>query len=109
MESNAKKYFGKDITKEKVREYFRPTIKFDESGKGYAPLIKTKLSKSRVKVWTPTKEAGSVEDIRSHSQMCVPLLERSHDFQSNGWGLTLECQHVSLADNALECPFEDTW
>ena len=71
------KYFGNGVTKEKVREYFRPTIKFDESGKGYAPLIKTKLSKSRVKVWTPAEEAGNVEDIQSHSQMSVALLVRA--------------------------------
>ena len=92
-----------------MREYFRPTIKFDESGKGYASLIKTKLSKSRVKVWTPAKEAGNLEDIQSHSQMSVALLVRALYLQSKGWGLTLECQHVRLADNSLECPFEDAW
>ena len=83
MESNMKKYFGNGISKDKVREYFRLTVKIDESGK-YAPLIKTKLSKSRVKVWTPTKEVGSVDDIRPHSQMCVALLVRSLYFQSKG-------------------------
>ena len=108
MESNAKKYFGNGITKDKVRECFRPTLKIDESGK-YAPLIKTKLSKSRVRVWTPAKEVGCVDDIQPHSQMCVALLVRSLYFQSKGWGLTLECQHVRLAENAQECPFEDEW
>ena len=60
-------------------------------------------------VWTPAKEAGNIEDIQSQSQMSVALLVRALYFQSRGWGVTLECQHVRLADNALECPFEDAW
>ena len=108
MQANAKKYFGSSATKEKVAEFFRPTVKVHEEGK-YAPLVKTKLSKSRVKVWTPTREAGSVEDIQAHCQMCVVLLVRSLYFQSKGWGVTLECQHVRLADSAPECPFEEEW
>ena len=76
MQANAKKYFGPSATKEKVAESFRPTVKVHEDG-NYAPLVKTKLSKSRVKVWTPTREAGSVDDIRAHSQMCVVVLVRS--------------------------------
>ena len=85
VEANAKKYFGNNISKEKVREYFRPTLKIDETGK-FAPLIRTKLSKSRVKVWTPARDAGNVDDIQTHSQMCVALLVRSLYFQSKGWG-----------------------
>ena len=92
-------------TKEAEEEIAR-LKKEHEEGK-YAPLVKTKLSKSRVKVWTPTREAGSVEDIKAHSQMCVVLLVRSLYFQSKGWGCTLEVQHVRLADNSPECPFED--
>ena len=108
MQANAKKYFGSSATKEKVAEFFRPTVKVHEEGK-YAPLVKTKLSKSRVKVWTPAREAGSVEDIQAHCQMCVVLLVRSLYFQSKGWGVTLEVQHVRLADSAVECPFEEEW
>ena len=52
VEDNAKKFFGEKITKDKIHEYFRPTVKCHEEGK-YDPLIKCKLSKSRVKVWTP--------------------------------------------------------
>ena len=63
MQANAKKYFGSSATKEKAAEWFRPTVKEHEEGK-YAPLVKTKLSKSRVKVWTPAREAGSVRGIR---------------------------------------------
>ena len=66
-----------------MREYVRPTLKIDETGK-IAPPIRTKLSKSRVKVWTPAREAGYVDDIQAHSQMCVALLVRSLYFQSKG-------------------------
>ena len=84
VEANVKKNFG-NISKEKVREYFRPTLKIDETGK-FAPLIGTKLSKSRVKVWTSARDAGNVDDIQAHSQMCVALLVRSLYFQSKGCG-----------------------
>ena len=106
LEQNCKKYFGASMKQEKVREYFRPTIKRHEENK-YPPLCKTKLSKSRVKVWGPDKEAASVEDITPHSEMCVVLTVRSLYFQSKGWGLTLECQHVGLANSVEHCPFED--
>ena len=108
VQTRAKKYFGGSATKEKVAEWFRPTVKVHEEGK-YAPLVKTKLSKSRAKVWTPAREAGSVEDIQAHSQMAVVLLVRSLYFQSKGWGVTLEVQHDRLADSAVECPFEEEW
>ena len=106
VQAHAKKYFGSSATKEKVAEWFRPTVKVHEDGK-YAPLVKTKLSKSRVKVWTPAREAGSVDDIQAHSQMCVVVLVRSLYFQSKGWGCSLEVQHCRLADASPECPFED--
>ena len=106
VEQHAKKYFGANATKEKVREWFRPTVKIHEEGK-YDPLVKCKLSKSRVKVWTPTNEPGSVEDLVAHSQLRVALLVRSCYFQSKGWGVTLEVTNVKLADSAVECPFED--
>ena len=48
---------------EKVRENFRPTLKFDESGKGYDPIVKTKLNKSEAKVWGPNREPASADDI----------------------------------------------
>ena len=83
VQAHARKYFGSSATKEKVAEWFRPTVKVHEDGK-YAPLVKTKLSKSRVKVWTPAREAGSVDDIQAHSQMCVVVLVRSLYFQSKG-------------------------
>ena len=106
VEDNAKKFFGEKITKDKIHDFFRPTVKCHEEGK-YDPLIKCKLSKSRVKVWTPSREPASVEDIKPHSQMCVVLLVRSCYFQSKGFGLTLEVQHVQLADSNEDCPFED--
>ena len=81
VQTHARKYFGGSATKEKVAEWFRPTVKVHEDGK-YAPLVKTKLSKSRVKVWTPAREAGSVDDIQAHSQMCVVVLLRSLYFHS---------------------------
>ena len=105
VEANVHKYFG-SISKEKVREYFRPTLKKYVTGK-FAPLIRTKLIRSRVKVWTSARDAGNVDDIQAHSQMCVALLVRSLYFQSKRWGLTLEAQHVRLADTAPECPCGD--
>ena len=108
VQANAGKYFGPSATKEKFSEWFRPTAKEHEEGK-YAPLLKTMLSKSRVEVWTPAREAGSMDDIRAHRQTCVGLLVRSLYFQSKGWGVMLECQHVRLADSSPECPFEDEW
>ena len=106
IEANCKRYFGNNMKAEKVREYFRPTLKIDESGK-YDPLVKCKLSKSKVKVWGPNKEVASADDIRPHSEVSVVLTVRSVYFQSMGWGITLECQHVGLANSIAECPFSD--
>ena len=105
MEADARKYFGSSITKDKVREYFRPTLKVHEESK-YPPLIKTKLSKSRVKVWGAEKQPLSVDAIEAHSQVSVVVMIRALYFQSKTWGVVLECQHVMLAENSAECPFD---
>ena len=55
MEKNYKHYFGAAMTWEKVKEYFRPTIRYADEGKTYPPLLKTKLSKDKVKVWNHEK------------------------------------------------------
>ena len=94
------------MTKDKVREFWRPTVKVHEEGR-YDPLIKCKLSKSRVNVWTPSREPASVENIKPHSWMCVVLLVRSCYFQPKGFGLTFEVQHVRLANTNEDCPFEE--
>ena len=105
VEANAKRYFGSSITKDKVREYFRPTLKVHEENK-YPPLIKTKLSKSRVKVWDAEKQPLSVDAIQAHSQVSVVVLIRALYFQSKTWGVVLECQHVKISENSAECPFD---
>ena len=106
VESNYKKFFGNSMKADKVREYFRPTLKIDETGK-YEPLVKTKLSRSRVKVWGEHKEPLSISVIEPHCDMRVSLLLRSVWFQSKNWGVTLEAQHIRLANNIPQCPFSD--
>ena len=92
---------------EKVREYFRPTVKRDEAEK-YPPLIKTKLSQDKVKVWTQDKTATTAEAIQKHSEMQVVVMLRSVYFQSKNWGVTLEVLHVKLGNKIDECPFSDS-
>ena len=105
VEANASKYFPANLTKDRIREYFRPTLKIHEENK-YPALIKTKLSKSRVKVWDTAKKTISADAIEPHSNVSVVLTVRALYFQSKSWGIVLECQHVMLAENSAECPFE---
>ena len=105
VEANASKYFPASLTKDRIREYFRPTLKIHEENK-YPALIKTKLSKSRVKVWDTAKKLISADAIQPHCQVSVVLAVRALYFQSKSWGVVLECQHVMLAENSAECPFE---
>ena len=76
VEANHKKYFGPSSKVDKVREYFRSTIKAHPEGK-FEPLCRTKLSKSRVRVWNPDKSPGAAESIPAHSQVALVCQVRS--------------------------------
>jgi hypothetical protein len=104
VEANHKKYFGPSSKVEKVREYFRTTIRAHPEGK-FEPLCRTKLSKSRVKVWNPDKSPGDASSIGAHSQVALNCQVRSLYFMNKSWGLTLETTHVMLGESPLECPW----
>ena len=70
VEANHKAYFGPSSKAEKVREYFRSTIRVHPEEK-FEPLCRTKLSRSRVKVWNPDKSPGSADSIQPHSQVAL--------------------------------------
>ena len=105
VEANVTKYFPASLTKDRIREYFRPTLNIHEESK-YPALIKTKLSKSHAKVWDTAKNLISADAIQPHSQVSVVLTVRALIFQSKSWGMVLECQHVMLPENCAESPFE---
>jgi hypothetical protein len=104
VEANHKKYFGPSSKVEKVREYFRTTIRAHPEGK-FEPLCRTKLSKSRVKVWNPDKSPGDASSIGAHSQVALVCQVRSLYFMNKSWGLTLETINILLAESAPECPW----
>ena len=104
VEANHKRYFGPSSKVEKVREYFRTTIRAHPEGK-FEPLCRTKLSKSRVKVWNPDKSPGDANSIVAHSQVALVCQVRSHYFMNKSWGLTLETVNILLAQSAPECPW----
>ena len=104
VEANHKKYFGPSSKVEKVREYFRTTIRAHPEGK-FEPLCRTKLSKSRVKVWNPDKSPGDASSIGAHSQVALVCQVRSLYFMNKSWGLTLETVNILLAESAPECPW----
>ena len=106
MQQHYKKYFGPQVKWEKVLEWWRPTLKVHEEGK-YPSLVRTKLSKSRVKCWQPTLEPADIENLAARASVCVVLTVRSLYFQSKGWGICLECQHVMNADPPQNCPWEE--
>ena len=104
VEANHKKYFGPSSKVEKVREYFRTTIRSHPEGK-FEPLCRTKLSKSRVKVWNPDKSPGDANSIGAHAQVALVCQVRSLYFMNKSWGVTLETTNVMLSEGALECPW----
>ena len=104
VEANHKRYFGPSSKVEKVREYFRTTIRAHPEGK-FEPLCRTKLSKSRVKVWNPDKSPGDANSIGAHSQVALVCQVRSLYFMNKSWGLTLETINILLAESAPECPW----
>ena len=104
VEENHKKYFGPSSKVEKVREYVRSTIRVHPEEK-FEPLCRTKLSRSRVKVWNPDKSPGSPDSIQPHSQVALVCQVRSLYFMNRQFGLTLETTHVMLGESPLECPW----
>ena len=105
MQAHFKKYFGTQVSWDKVLEWFRPTLKVHDEGK-YPSLVRTKLSKSRVKCWLPGHEPGDIENLPAPASVCAVFSVRSLYFQSKGWGVCLEVQHVLLADTPQNCPWE---
>ena len=104
VEANHKKYFGPSSKAENVREYFRPTIRVHHEDK-FEPLCRTKLSRSRVKIWNPDKSPGSADSILPHSQVALVCQVRSLYFMNKQFGLTLEASHVMLGESPLDCPW----
>ena len=105
MQEHFKKHFGPQAKWDKVLEWFRPTLKVHEENK-YPSRVRTKLSKSRVKCWQQNHELADIEDLAPRASVCVVLTVRSLYFQSKGWGVCLECQHVLIADPPQNCPWE---
>ena len=87
-----------------VDEYWRELVKTSDK---YPPIIRTKCTKSKVRVWGPNKEVLSVNDVQPRSEMAVVVHVRNVYFQNKGMGLCLEVSDILLLNgNSQNCPWE---
>ena len=93
-----------NATKAQVDDWWRPTVKHSEK---YPPIIRTKCTKSKVRVRGPDKAQLSVEDVHPRSEMAVVVTARNVYFQSKGMGVCLEVSDILLLSNdSQNCPWE---
>ena len=58
-------------------------------------------------MWNTDKSKSTPDAIQPHRMVAVVVTARSLYFQSKGLGLTLECQHIIVRDDAPTCPWDD--
>ena len=93
-----------NATKGQVDDWWRPTVKRSEK---YPPIIRTKCTKSKVKVWGPDKTMMSIDDVVPKSDVAVVVQARNVYFQNKGMGLCLEISDILLLNSeSKDCPWE---
>ena len=87
-----------------VDEYWRTLVTRSDK---YPPIIRTKCTKSKVRVWGPNKEQLSVDNERPRSEMAVVVQARNVYFQNKGMGLCLDVSDILLLNgDSQNCPWE---
>ena len=118
---NASQWFKqKDLTRDQVKNMYYPMIQLDQSGKGYAPKLHTKLNtdgRNKVNVLRYFEDAsgkgkyckGSIDDIVKFSDLMVNVEASSMWFQSKQFGMSLLVTDVVVFPKEDRKEFDFGW
>lgn len=116
--ANSEKWFGKVYDEDKIRSMYYPLVVFDESGKGYAPRLHSKVNidpnvKSRLNVLEMTStgnyKLSSWEKVKPRDSAIVIVEISSLWFQrGRQFGMSLTSTDVIIfpQNERVECPFQ---